>query len=216
VSKGVDGFFCIFYRYALLFLYFFFHSQCLVIGSDVDFAIIRLSFYLVQNAMFTIEVDSTVSLEIAYHELNAQLAALLGGERDLICNAAQFSAFVMQTIPDLNWSGFYFARDEELVLGPYVGKVACTRIPFGRGVCGKAAQTLQVQRIDDVHAFDGHIACDAVSASELVVPVVVDGKLVAVFDMDSPKVGRFSEIDQAGIVSFVATFIKATDVTWSL
>ena len=195
---------------------FFYYSPCLVVGSDADFAIMRLSFYLVQNAMFTIKVDSTASLEVSYQELNAQLTALLSGERDLICNAAQFSAFVMQTIVDLNWSGFYFARNEELVLGPYVGKVACTRIPFGRGVCGKAAQTLQVQRIDDVHAFDGHIACDAVSASELVVPVVVDGKLVAVFDMDSPKVGRFSEIDQAGIASFVATFIKATDVTWSL
>ena len=165
--------------------------------------------------MFTIDVDSTASLESTYQELNVQLAALLSGERDLICNAAQFSAFVMQTITDLNWSGFYFARDEVLVLGPFVGKVACTRIPFGRGVCGKAAQTLQVQRIDDVNAFDGHIACDAMSAAELVIPVVVDGKLVAVFDMDSPTLGRFSEVDQAGIVAFVSTFIHATDVTWS-
>lgn len=166
--------------------------------------------------MFTIDVGSHASLESTYQDLNAQLAALLSGERDFICNAAQFSAFVMQTVGELNWSGFYFARGEELVLGPYVGKVACTRIPFGRGVCGKAAQTLQVQRIDDVHAFDGHIACDAASAAELVLPVVVDGKLVAVFDMDSPKTGRFSDVDQAGISAFVATFIDATDMTWSI
>lgn len=166
--------------------------------------------------MFTIETYPTGSLEESYQELNAQLAALLSGERDFICNAAQFSAFVMQTVADLNWSGFYFARGEELVLGPYVGKVACTRIPFGRGVCGKAAMTLQTQRIEDVHAFDGHIACDAASASEVVIPVVVNGKLIAVFDMDSPKVGRFSEIDQAGLESFVATFVATTDFSWTI
>ena len=166
--------------------------------------------------MFFIETHSTGSLEESYQELNAQLAALLSGERDFICNAAQFSAFVMQTVVDLNWSGFYFARGEELVLGPYVGKVACTRIPFGRGVCGKAAITLQTQRIEDVHAFDGHIACDAASASEVVIPVVVDSQLIAVFDMDSPKIGRFSDVDQAGLESFVATFIEATDFGWSI
>ncbi|MEP3350590.1 MAG: GAF domain-containing protein [Marinomonas sp.] len=165
--------------------------------------------------MFTIEVNTTSSPQETYQELNAQLAALLSGERDFICNAAQFSAFVMQTVPDLNWSGFYFARDEELVLGPYMGKVACTRIPFGRGVCGEAAKTQETQRIEDVHAFDGHIACDAASASELVVPVISQGKLIGVFDMDSPKVGRFTEVDQAGIESFVATFVSATDMNWS-
>jgi L-methionine (R)-S-oxide reductase len=166
--------------------------------------------------MFTIETHPTASVEESYRELNTQLAALLSGERDLICNAAQFSAFVMQTVADLNWSGFYFARGEELVLGPYVGKVACTRIPFGRGVCGKAATALQTQRIEDVHAFEGHIACDAASASEVVIPVVVDGKLIGVFDMDSPKVGRFSEADQVGLELFVSTFIAATDMNWSI
>ncbi len=165
--------------------------------------------------MFTIEVNTTSSPQETYQELNAQLAALLSGERDFICNAAQFSAFVMQTVPDLNWSGFYFARDEELVLGPYMGKVACTRIPFGRGVCGEAAKTQETQCIEDVHAFDGHIACDAASASELVVPVISQGKLIGVFDMDSPKVGRFTDVDQTGIESFVATFISATDMNWS-
>ncbi|MBR7888068.1 GAF domain-containing protein [Marinomonas sp. A79] len=166
--------------------------------------------------MFTIDIDPNDSLESSYLQLNAQLAALLSGERDLICNAAQFSAFVMQTLPDLNWSGFYFARGEELVLGPYVGKVACTRIPFARGVCGKAATSLQVQRVDDVHAFDGHIACDVASQSELVIPVVVQGKLVAVFDMDSPKVARFSDVDQAGLIALVDTFVAATDMNWSI
>lgn len=166
--------------------------------------------------MFTIDIDSSDSLESSYLQLNAQLAALLSGERDLICNAAQFSAFVMQTLPDLNWSGFYFARGEELVLGPYVGKVACTRIPFARGVCGKAATSLQVQRVDDVHAFDGHIACDAASQSELVIPILADGKLVAVFDIDSPKVARFSDVDQAGLIALVDTFVVATDMSWSI
>ncbi|NLQ17198.1 GAF domain-containing protein [Marinomonas sp. M1K-6] len=166
--------------------------------------------------MFTIAADSTNSIDAFYPDLNAQLAALLSGERDLICNAAQLSAFVMQTIPDLNWSGFYFVRGDELVLGPYVGKVACTRIPFGRGVCGHAAATQQTQCIDDVHAFDGHIACDAASASELVIPLVVDGKLVAVFDIDSPKVGRFSALDQQGLQGFIETFVEATDIRWSL
>jgi GAF domain-containing protein len=166
--------------------------------------------------MFTLETHFTDSLEEFYQELNVQLAALLSGERDFICNAAQFSAFVMQTVTDLNWSGFYFVRGEELVLGPYIGKVACTRIPFGRGVCGKAAVTLQTQCIEDVHAFDGHIACDAASASEVVIPIVVNGKLIAVFDMDSPIVGRFSDVDQAGLESFVATFIAATEFSWSI
>jgi GAF domain-containing protein len=165
--------------------------------------------------MFTIDVNSTSSLQDTYQALNTQLVALLSGERDFICNAAQFSAFVMQTVPDLNWSGFYFARGEELVLGPYVGNVACTRIPFGRGVCGSAAKTLETQRIHDVHAFEGHIACDAASASEVVIPVVVEGNLVAVFDMDSPSVGRFSEVDQLGLEQFVVTFIEATDFTWN-
>lgn len=165
--------------------------------------------------MFTIEVNTTSSLQETYQELNAQLAALLSGERDFICNSAQFSAFVMQTVPDLNWSGFYFVRGEELVLGPYMGKVACTRIPFGRGVCGEAAKTQQTQRIENVHVFDGHIACDADSASELVVPVISQGKLIGVFDMDSPKVGRFSVVDQEGIEALVKTFVAATEMDWS-
>lgn len=166
--------------------------------------------------MFEIEVDSNSTPEVHYQELNEQLAGLLTGERDLICNAAQFSAFIMQTVADLNWAGFYFARGEELVLGPYVGKVACTRIPFGRGVCGAAAIEQKTQRVDDVHAFSGHIACDAASASEVVIPVVVDGRFMGVFDMDSPRTGRFSNVDQSGLEQLVETFVKATDFSWSL
>ena len=164
--------------------------------------------------MFTLNANTNVPTEEFYQQLDEQLAALLAGERDLICNAAQFSAFLMQLVPDLNWSGFYFSQGQELVLGPFVGKVACTRIPFGRGVCGQAAQTQQVQRIDDVHAFDGHIACDAQSASELVIPLLVDGELVGVVDLDSPVVARFSTEDEAGIQALVNTFIKATDFHW--
>lgn len=164
--------------------------------------------------MFTLNANTNVPTEEFYQQLDEQLAALLAGERDLICNAAQFSAFLMQLVPDLNWSGFYFSQGQELVLGPFVGKVACTRIPFGRGVCGQAAQTQQVQRIDDVHGFDGHIACDAQSASELVIPLLVDGELVGVVDLDSPVVARFSTEDEAGIQALVNTFIKATDFHW--
>ncbi|MCV2402070.1 GAF domain-containing protein [Marinomonas sp. C2222] len=165
--------------------------------------------------MFNIEANTSPQSYEAYVELNSQLEALLSGERDLICNGAQFSAFIMQTLEDLNWAGFYFSRGTELVLGPYMGKVACTRIPFGRGVCGAAATSLKTQRIEDVHAFEGHIACDAMSASELVIPVVAEGKLIAVFDIDSPKVGRFSKVDQQGIELLVDTFIQCTDFAWT-
>ena len=136
--------------------------------------------------MFNIEVNNNLPKAELYQDLNQQLQALLTGETDLICNAAQFSAFIMQSLPELNWAGFYFARQEELVLGPYVGKVACTRIPFQRGVCGAAARSLTTQRVDDVHAVPDHIACDAASNSELVIPVIVNGELKAVFDIDSP------------------------------
>lgn len=164
--------------------------------------------------MFEIDVDSNVAPEAHYKMLNSQLASLLAGERDLICNAAQFSAFIMQTVVELNWSGFYFARGNELVLGPYIGKVACTRIPFGRGVCGTAAEQKTIQRIDDVYAFDGHIACDSASASELVIPVILHDRVVGVFDMDSPKVKRFSQFDQDGLALLVNTFVAATDFNW--
>ncbi|WP_158177702.1 GAF domain-containing protein [Pseudomonas viridiflava] len=146
-----------------------------------------------------------------YNLLTAQLEALLADERDFIANAAQFSAFLYTQIDDLNWAGFYLNRNEELVLGPFQGQVACVRIPFGRGVCGAAAQTLHTQRVEDVHSFAGHIACDSASNSELVVPLIKEGKLVGVLDLDSPSVGRFSEVDQAGIERLAAIFLAATD-----
>lgn len=146
-----------------------------------------------------------------YELLAAQLEALLADERDCIANAAQFSAFLFHELGDLNWAGFYMARGEELVLGPFQGKVACVRIPFGRGVCGAAASTQQTQRVDDVHAFAGHIACDSASNSELVVPLIKDGRLVGVLDLDSPRLARFSPEDQLGIERLAAIFLRLTD-----
>ena len=141
----------------------------------------------------------------------AQAEALFADERDFIANAAQFSAFLFHELGDLNWAGFYLNRNEELVLGPFQGKVACVRIPFSKGVCGAAARTRLTQRVDDVHAFPGHIACDSASSSELVVPLLKDGRLVAVLDLDSPSVGRFSAEDQAGIEGLVEIFLRLTD-----
>lgn len=146
-----------------------------------------------------------------YDLLNRQLQALLEGERDGIANLAQFSALVYQAVPDLNWAGFYLLRGETLVLGPFQGKVACVRIPVGRGVCGTCAATASVQIVPDVHAFPGHIACDSASNSELVLPVLVKGRLLAVFDLDSPLLGRFDEHDAAGFTALVATLAAGTD-----
>ena len=146
-----------------------------------------------------------------YALLAAQLESLLADERDFIANSAQFSAFLFSELPDLNWAGFYLNRNEELVLGPFQGKVACVRIPFGRGVCGAAARTRETQRVEDVHAFPGHIACDSASNSELVVPLVKEGRLIGVLDLDSPKLARFSEEDQAGIEQLAAIFLRLTD-----
>lgn len=146
-----------------------------------------------------------------YPLLAAQLQSLLADERDFIANAAQFSAFLFQELEDLNWAGFYLARGEELVLGPFQGKVACVRIPFGRGVCGTAAASRQTQRVEDVHAFAGHIACDSASNSELVVPLVKEGRLIGVLDLDSPRLARFTQQDQQGIEALAAIFLAATD-----
>ncbi|BAN55760.1 MULTISPECIES: GAF domain-containing protein [Pseudomonas] len=146
-----------------------------------------------------------------YNLLAAQVQALFADERDFIANAAQFSAFLYNQVDDLNWAGFYLNRNEELVLGPFQGQVACVRIPFSRGVCGAAATTRQTQRVEDVHAFPGHIACDSASNSELVIPLVKEGRLVGVLDLDSPKVGRFSEADQVGLERLAAIFLELTD-----
>lgn len=146
-----------------------------------------------------------------YELLAAQLEALLSGERDFIANAAQFSAFLYNQVEDLNWAGFYLNREGELVLGPFQGQVACVRIAFGRGVCGAAAATRQTQRVEDVHAFPGHIACDSASNSELVIPLVKGGRLIGVLDLDSPTLGRFDVADQAGLERLAEIFLQATD-----
>jgi len=146
-----------------------------------------------------------------YKLLAAQLESLLANERDFIANAAQFSAFLYTQLDDLNWAGFYLNRNEELVLGPFQGQIACVRIPFGKGVCGAAAQSRETQRVLDVHEFPGHIACDSASNSELVVPLVKEGRLIGVLDLDSPSLARFSEADQVGIEALAAIFLKATD-----
>src|SRR5919106_7080415 len=126
-----------------------------------------------------------------YDQLATQLSGLLAGERDLIANAANFSSLVFQSLPDLNWAGFYFAKDGELVLGPFQGKPACVRIKIGQGVCGTGAAKCETVIVANVHEFPGHITCDSASNSEIVVPVLKGSKLLAVLDLDSPKLSRF-------------------------
>lgn len=138
--------------------------------------------------------------ETMYRDLASALEGLIAGEPDPIANMANAAGLIFETLPDVNWVGFYRNIEGELVLGPFQGRPACIRIPLGSGVCGAAAKTRQVQRVDDVNAFAGHIACDAASVSELVVPLVRDGELIAVLDIDSPKRGRFTEEDEAGCV----------------
>jgi len=144
-----------------------------------------------------------------YRDLAAALEALVAGEPDGIANMANAAALIWESLPGLNWAGFYRNVGGELVLGPFQGRAACIRIPFGKGVCGAAAATLAVQRVDDVNAFPGHIACDAASASELVVPIVRNGELLAVLDLDSPNKSRFDAEDEAGCVALGAILAKA-------
>jgi L-methionine (R)-S-oxide reductase len=135
-----------------------------------------------------------------YRDLASALGGLVAGEPDPIANMANASALIFETLPDVNWVGFYRNIGDELVLGPFQGRPACIRIKFGQGVCGVAAETRRVQRVEDVHAFPGHIACDSASNSEIVVPLVRDGELIGLLDLDSPTTGRFSEEDEAGCI----------------
>jgi GAF domain-containing protein len=144
-----------------------------------------------------IEAADTATM---YRDLASALEGLITGEPDPIANMANAAAIIFETLPDVNWAGFYRNVGGELVLGPFQGRPACILIAFGSGVCGVAAETRQVQRIDDVHAFAGHIACDSASNSEIVVPLTRDGELLGVLDIDSPKPGRFTEEDEAGCV----------------
>jgi len=144
-----------------------------------------------------------------YAQLVAQARALIQGEPDRVANAANLAALVYHALPDLNWVGFYFYDGTELVVGPFQGLPACVRIALDKGVCGAAARTRQTQRVADVEAFPGHIACDAASRSELVVPLVHDGELVGVFDLDSPRVDRFDEEDQQGLEAIAHAFLDS-------
>jgi L-methionine (R)-S-oxide reductase len=149
----------------------------------------------------------TVSKPDLYRDLAEQLAALFAGEADRIANAANMAALIYHGLPDLNWTGFYFRRGQELVLGPFQGKPACVRIPLGKGVCGTAASRAATVLVADVRNFPGHIACDPNSRSELVVPLIEIGEILGVLDLDSPLLGRFDEMDQAGCERLAALFV---------
>ena len=143
-----------------------------------------------------------------YSLLDSQLSALLGDEPDALASAGNFVALLNNALEDVNWLGIYVLRENELVLGPFQGKPACVRIKLGDGVCGTAAASLTTQRVDDVHAFAGHIACDPDSRSELVVPLLVNDELIGVLDIDSPSPARFTELDQRGIETICGTFCR--------
>jgi L-methionine (R)-S-oxide reductase len=141
---------------------------------------------------------------------NRQLESVLAGERDWVCNLANTSALLMQTLPDLNWAGFYLLKGSDLVLGPFQGKVACVRIPVGKGVCGTAAARRATVVVPDVHAFPGHIACDSASNSEIVIPLLCEGRLLGVLDLDSPKLNRFDADDAHGLERSVEILLSAS------
>ena len=145
---------------------------------------------------FRIEAANKATL---YRDLAQALEALIGDETDAVANMANAAGLIWESIPDLNWAGFYRNVDGALVLGPFQGRPACIRIAFGQGVCGVAAETREVQRVEDVHAFPGHIACDSASNSEIVLPLIRDGELLGVLDLDSPEPARFDEEDEAGL-----------------
>lgn len=153
--------------------------------------------------MYSFDIAAGSKAEL-YRDLLAALDALTTGEDDAVANMANAASLIWQYLPDLNWAGFYRNVGGELVLGPFQGKAACIRIPFGRGVCGAAAASGETQLVEDVHAFPGHIACDVASNSELVVPIVQDGRLIGVLDLDSPMLGRFDAEDVTGCEALVA------------
>src|SRR6201988_4793618 len=145
-----------------------------------------------------------------YASLAEALNGLPAGEQDFIANAANTSALLFDALPDINWAGFYFLRDQELVVGPFQGKPACVRIPLGKGVCGTAAATRKTVVVRDVHEFPGHIACDAASQSEIVVPLIKGDTLLGVLDIDSPLLARFDEADRRGIERLAAIFVAGS------
>jgi GAF domain-containing protein len=162
-------------------------------------------------AMFELGPLDFADKAAGYVNLEKQLRALLHGERDFIANCANTAALLWHSLPDLNWAGVYRLVDGELVLGPFQGKPACVRIQLGKGVCGTAASTRRTVLVSDVHEFPGHIACDAASQSEIVVPLVKDGELLGVLDLDSPKLNRFEAADQAGLERLAAVLVATPE-----
>ena len=161
--------------------------------------------------MFALRSAAYATPTERYEALATQARALLHGERDRTANAANLASLIFHTLPELNWAGFYWLKGRELVLGPFQGKPACVRIAMGRGVCGTAARDRQTILVPDVNAFPGHIACDTASASEIVVPLVKEGRLLGVLDLDSPRPRRFEELDARGLEDVAGIFLEATD-----
>ena len=160
---------------------------------------------------FQLEQLSSTSKTETYDHLSTQLSSLLEGERDFIANAANFSSLLFHSLPDVNWVGFYLLKDSELVLGPFQGQPACVRIAMGKGVCGTAAELLQTVVVENVHEFPGHIACDTASNSEIVVPLIKQGQLIGVLDLDSPSLGRFDDEDAEGLNELVQIFLESSE-----
>jgi L-methionine (R)-S-oxide reductase len=163
--------------------------------------------------MHSHEPISGLAKPATYRELQSQLTGLFADERDGLANAANTAAALYHGLPDLNWAGFYFLRARELVLGPFQGKVACVRIPLGSGVCGTAAERREAVLVADVHAFPGHIACDANSRSEIVIPLVQRGRLLGVLDLDSPSLSRFDHEDRVGLSAIAELLLESSDLS---
>jgi L-methionine (R)-S-oxide reductase len=156
--------------------------------------------------------ENTYSIKTKFYKtIIAQMQSLLEGERDAIANMANFAALLFHSMEFVNWVGFYIYKENELVLGPFQGKPACIRIGVGKGVCGTAADTLKTQSVDNVHEFPGHIPCDSASNSEIVIPIVINSKLIGVLDIDSPEFSRFNEVDQTGLEKLVDVLKSGTD-----
>ena len=158
---------------------------------------------------FQLAGQTTPAKSELYTQLASQLRSLLEGERDFIANAANFASLLFHSLPDINWAGFYLYKDRELVLGPFQGKPGCVRIAMGKGVCGTAAERRQTLLVDNVHDFPGHIACDSASNSEIVVPVIRDGCLLGVLDLDSPVFARFADGDARGLNELVGILVES-------
>lgn len=159
--------------------------------------------------MFELKQIETTDKAAMYAELAEQATSLLHDEPDLIANAANLSALLFYGLPDINWAGFYFLKNGELVVGPFQGKPACVRIPLGKGVCGSAAATRESIIVQDVNEFAGHIFCDSASRAEVVIPLVVNDELLGVLDIDSPSMGRFGDVDREGLERIAAVFVEA-------